>query len=320
MIKTVARILGTLALLGLGGCYNTLNVKNGGLVCGPNDQCPDGFTCVKDGPSGQPGHCWKEGTGPDASSGTADATAPKPDAVNPLACTVANATPPFGPFSTCSPQDRVIGNSTCDPVCQAGCPCDRRCVLDPDTYASFLCEDTAQAPTSFIPVQGTCDSPNAASCVPGSVCIADDVCPWLCFKTCRKDVDCPKDSRCSVLTLVDKNNQALQDLNLCAPPIDNCNPTGSATCSAARAGFACFFLAGLTGVATTDATICDCQTTHDKSLGAECQTKPDDCQAGTVCVDGTCRQICDRRSSAAACTSGGSCNPIYGSTVYGYCR
>jgi hypothetical protein len=322
MNKTIANVLGGLALLGLSGCYNTLSVANGGLVCGLDDQCPDGFRCLKDGAAGQPGHCWKNGTGPDAGGGATDGLPPKSDVANPLACTVASAVPPFGPFATCSPQERAIGSSTCDPVCQAGCPCDRRCVLDEATYASFYCEDTAQAPSSFVPVQGACNSPNAASCAPGSVCISDDVCPWLCYKTCRKDVDCPKDSRCSLLTLIDQNRQPLQDLFLCTPPIDNCNPSGSASCSTARPEFACVFLAGLTGLENTDATVCDCRTFHDKKLGAACQMKPDDCQPGAVCVDGNCRQICDKRSSGggSACPTGSGCTAIHGSTVYGYCR
>jgi hypothetical protein len=306
MTKTMGIWLGVFAALSLGGCYSNTNIKNGGLVCGPNDACPDGFKCVKDGQAGQPGHCWRNGIGPDAAGS------------NPLACTLASATPPFGPFATCS-SDQPIANSTCDPVCQAGCPCDRRCVVNGDTYASFLCEESAPAPSTFVPVQGTCTDALAASCAPGSVCIADDVCPWLCFRTCRKDIDCPANSRCSKVTLLDKTSQPVPNVFLCTPPTDGCNPTGAANCSTARADFSCVFLAGLTGVANTDATVCDCRTTHDKVVGGSCSMILDDCQPGAVCVDSICRQICDRQASGSACPSGGGCNPIYGSTRYGSC-
>jgi hypothetical protein len=310
MTKTMGIALGLFALLSLQGCYNTLNVKNGGLECGPNDSCPDGFACRKDIPNaGELGHCWKDGTGPaDAGSGNADTTPSKTDTANPGAC----------PFAGCNSL-QPTASSTCDPVCQSECPCGRRCVLDISTYASFLCEATAPS-TVLSPVLGPCDGTSTLDCAAGSVCIADDICPWLCFKTCRQDKDCPANSRCSVLTTLDKNGQPVSNVFLCTPPTEGCNPTGSASCSAARTDFNCVFLAGLTGVATSDSTVCDCRTLHNKKPGAVCSMLPDDCQPGAVCVDGTCRQICDKNASGSACPSGGGCNTIYGSARYGYCR
>ena len=283
---------------------------------------PTGFAVCRTHPAGK--HCWRNGTGPDAAGGTGgspdtlggkqDGAVIKSDAANPSVCPA-----PFGPFPGCQ-AGAAIGVSTCDPVCQSGCACDRRCVLNTDTYASFLCEATALAPTSFIAVQGTCNGASSANCAPGSVCISDDVCPWTCFKTCRKDVDCPTNSRCSAVTLYDKNTQPVPNVFLCTPPTEGCNPSGAASCTTARTGFNCVFLAGLTGVANTDSTLCDCKTLHTEAVGASCTTVPDNCQPGAVCVDGTCRQICDKRASGSACPSGGGCNTIYGSTSYGYCR
>jgi len=298
MTRTIESAMGLVALFSLAGCYNTLNVTNGGLVCGPDDACPDGFVCLQDAPAGK--HCFRKGTGPDA-------------AVSTVTCPA-----PFGPFSTCSPEV-AIGASTCDPVCQSHCPCDRRCVVNSSTYASFECEGTAVPPSTFIPVQGTCSGTNSVNCTPGSVCIADDVCPWSCFKTCRKDVDCPTNSRCSAMTLLDKTSQPVDNVFLCTPPTEVCNPTGAAGCATARSNFNCVFLAGLTGVANTDATLCDCKTLHYQAVGTSCTKLPDNCQAGAVCVDGICRQVCDRRASGSACPSGG-CTAIYGSDAYGYCR
>ncbi len=292
MSKNTGIMVGLLVGLGLPACYNTNNVTNGGLACGPSGACPDGFQCTA-------GRCWRKGTNPDAGS---------------RVCAV--GTGKFGPFATCS-SDQPIANSTCDPVCQAGCPCERRCTIEPATLASFHCESAP--PPSMVPVQGTCTN-NANSCEPGSICISDNVCPWQCLRMCRTDIDCPSDSRCSEIGPFDITGTPVPHVWLCTPPAEGCNPTGAAECTTSRAGFKCVFLAGLTGVANTDLTVCDCATMHNKKLGASCSTvPPDDCQPGSVCVDGFCRQICDQKASGSACPSGG-CNPIYNSTRYGYCR
>ena len=183
MTKMFDSAIGLAGLCLFVGCYTTNNIKNGGLLCGPNDACPDGFRCLQDAPAGK--HCWRNGTGPDAAGGTGgssdtvggkqDGAVIKSDAANPSVCPA-----PFGPFPGCQ-AGAAIGVSTCDPVCQSGCACDRRCVLNTDTYASFFCEATAAAPTTFIAVQGICNGASSANCAPGSVCISDDVCPWTCF-------------------------------------------------------------------------------------------------------------------------------------------
>ena len=300
MTKDAVIAFALLAGLALAACYNTANVVNGGLACGPNDACPDGFQCVKDGLAGQPGHCWRHGTGPDAG--------------NQVCAVGVNG---FGPFATCSGQ-QPIPSSTCDPICQAGCPCDRRCTIEPTTLASFQCE-TAPPPSTFVEVQDTCTN-NANSCEPGSICISDDICPWQCFRMCRKDVDCPAGSSCSAIGPVDIRGAAVPNVWLCTPPAESCNPTGAAECAKPRAGFKCVFLAGLTGVNNTESTVCDCASLHDKRPGGSCSTQPpDDCQPGNVCVDGTCRQVCDL-TVASSCSTGTRCNAIYGSTRYGYCR
>jgi hypothetical protein len=299
MTKTIGTAAGFLSAILFAACYNTNNVVNGGLQCGPASACPDGFVCKADG------HCWKTGSGPDSGVPVGSA------------CTLANAKPPLGPFAACGP-NKLVATSTCDPVCQEGCPCDRRCVIETTTYGSFVCESSAP-PSTFVPPLGTCDGNNFGACAPGSQCIGDDFCPNLCYKTCTKDSDCPTNSRCSVITMLDVNRRPLPDVYLCTPPVEGCNPMGSAACATARANFSCVFLAGLTGVGNTDATVCDCSTLHDKKVGGDCSTLPDDCVPGAVCVDGKCRQVCDRKV-ATACSGGASCSAVYGSTVYGYCH
>jgi hypothetical protein len=320
MIKTLECALGLSALLALAGCYNTNNVKNGGLVCDTGGTCPAGFACVKDGLPGSSGHCWQNGIVVDVGNTTPDAGVPKPDAAPVQACAVGGAPAPYGPFATCS-TNAPIPNSTCDPVCQGGCPCNHRCVLDDTTNNSFICEPSAPVGgTAFVQPLGACNGANVSLCAPGSVCINDNVCQNLCYKTCRTDQDCGASSRCTKSTIVDAANQPVQNLLFCSPPIETCNPVGTASCGAARANFNCVFLAGLTGVANTDSTVCDCSTMHTTAVGQACSSAPDDCVPGSACVNGFCRSVCSLKASGSACPSGGGCTALYGSVNYGYCR
>jgi hypothetical protein len=263
------------------GCYNTSSVKNGGLVCGAGDTCPDGYTCQTDG------HCWKE-------SGLCQ--------------------PPLGPVTGC--QEDIPANSECDPVCQTGCGCNR-CVYAAKT-SDFVCETSTPPTTSFIPPLGNCSAPNTNKCAPGSICIEDDVCPSVCYKTCRADADCPTNTHCTQAGLTTADGTPLfSGLFLCSPPAEACNPSGAATCGVPpKPGFGCVFLAGLTGVSDTAATVCDCATLHNVAVGQACVAVPDNCQPGSVCVSGQCHTVCDRLGSG--CTKG-ICAPIFGSKQYGYC-
>ncbi len=310
MTKMIVRVLGLSALLAMAGCYKTDDVKNGGLVCGTGGTCPSGFTCRNDGQVGAAGHCWRNGTPADA--GTNDA---EPGSI----CAVAPASG-LGPFTNCS-ASQPIPNSTCDPICQAGCPCNHRCVLDDQTNTSFICEATeVPANTTFVQPVGACNSPATSLCAPGSVCIYDDLCQNICYKTCRNDLDCDSNSRCTASTIVDAANQAVKNLFFCSPPIESCNPTGSALCAKAQSNFNCVFLAGLTGVGNTDSTVCDCSSLHYVAVGQSCTTSPDDCAPGSVCVNGACHTVCSLKAASSACPNGGGCSAVYGSQNYGYCR
>jgi hypothetical protein len=317
-MSNTGKAFGILAGLCLAGCYNTKNVASGGLLCGADDACPAGFSCLD-------GHCWRNGTGPDAGTGRRDTQGGAPDTLPPktdtgappLACTTPVA--PFGPFPSCTSPVPLPGvGSTCDPVCQSGCACDRRCVVESTTLGGFVCEGSAQAPSTFISVLGDCSDPRSASCLPGSICVGDDFCPNLCYRTCRRDADCPKGSLCSLNTLLDINYQPVDGVALCTPPTEACNPIGPAPCLTPRDKFNCVFQAGLTGV-STDATTCDCGTLHNKKLGAACSMTPDDCLPGLVCVEKTCRTICDVQTMAS-CSGLSRCTAVFGSTKYGYCK
>jgi hypothetical protein len=276
---TLAPVLAVLA------CYNTSSVENGGLVCGNGSTCPDGFTCHADN------RCWKTGGG-------------------------AVCAAPFGPFAGCS-EGGTTANSTCDPVCQANCQCGHRCVLTSDA-SRFVCEATTSV-TSFVAPLGTCGTPNEDRCAPGSVCIGDDVCPNLCYKTCRADQDCPASAYCTKTAVNPVGGSALDGVNLCSPPSESCNPTGTAACGTPKSGFNCVLVAGLMATHTTDATVCDCATLHSEKIGAACVDAPDNCQPGAVCMAGTCRALCGLSGAAPACSSGARCTPVFGSSRYGYC-
>lgn len=313
MTKTIGFAVGLLSLLLLGGCFNTNGIKNGGLECNSGAvACPDGFLCKS-------GRCWKNGTGPDAGGPAAD-TPPRGADAAVAACTP--STPPYGPFATCS---TIAPNlTTCDPVCQSGCDCGKRCVFDTQTGNSFTCEATSE-PSGFVFVDpvAQCDPPNNNACAPGAVCLGDDVCGNLCYKTCRTAADCGTNSRCTRDLVLDINSQpVVPNVFLCSPPIELCNPTGTASCVNARAGFNCVFIAGLTGVQLTDATTCDCATLHNVPIAGKCTIIPDNCQPGAACVDGVCRRICSLKGTGSACpstTGGVGCTSLYQSTQYGYC-
>jgi hypothetical protein len=283
MTKTLQFVLGFVAVGAIAACYNTSSVTNGSLVCSSDKKCPDSFACQSDG------YCWKNGTAPGS----------------------------CGPFATCSASENPAG-SECDPVCQSGCKCGQRCDLDPsNSKFGFVCKDTSTQ-ASLVQPLGTCSESAGTLCAPGSICMADAVCPNLCYETCRADQDCSPNTFCTQTVISSDKGAIIDGVYLCSPPTEVCNPAGLAACGTPRSGFKCVFLAGLTGDQSTDAVVCDCATLHTKKLGEACMTTPDDCQPGLVCIDKTCHTVCNRAASAAACPKG-VCTPIYGSTRHGYC-
>jgi hypothetical protein len=316
MRKPNAITLG-LAAIALADCYNTNGLTNGGLVCSADGSCPTGYTCQIDQGIGSAGHCWKNGTYR-ADAGNQDVSSPISDA-SPAACMA--ATPPFGPLAGCESQ--AVPNSTCDPVCQSGCPCYHRCVINEQTNTTFQCEETAQSATAaFVAPMHSCAA-DTSRCAPGSVCVADDTCGHLCYRTCRVNQDCGSSSRCTASSIVDSNNQPVKNVYFCSPPIETCSPVGAATCNSGISGFKCVFLSGLTTGNTDAATVCDCSSQHTKAVGQKCTSLPDDCQAGSVCVGtgqtATCHSVCSLLAPGG-CPGTSACTPIYGSTTYGYCR
>jgi hypothetical protein len=290
----------------MAGCYNTKGIVSGGLVCGTNRSCPDGFYC--DTTIDLRGLCYKNGEGP---SSTTD----------PGSTGCSSGTLPYGPFSGC--QTKTPANSTCDPVCQSGCPCNHRCITNAKA-SSYFCETTVQSET-FAKHMDRCNLKNGNSnCTPGAICLEDSLCNNLCYRTCRQDADCPTSTRCTKAAIISPETTAGSTVtpvvNICSPLIETCNPIGNTpSCSGSRnAGITCVLLAKLTGTAGDNETVCDCKSTHDKPIGTTCSTEPDDCVPGAVCVAGTCRQLCVL-GAGASCTNKQCVSPVYGSKRYGWC-
>lgn len=289
----------------LAGCYNTNGIVSGGLVCGTDRSCPDGFYC--DTTIDLRGLCYKNGMGPTSKTdaGTGCSTGALP----------------YGPFLGC--QAKAPANSTCDPVCQSGCPCNHRCVTNAKA-SSYFCESTVQT-EAFAKHMDRCNFKTAASnCTPGAICLEDTLCGNLCYRTCRVDADCPTSTRCTKAAIVGSESLTSSAekpvVNICSPPIETCNPIGnSPSCSGSRnAGIACVLLAKLTGAPGDNETVCDCKSAHDKAIGTACSTELDDCAPGAVCVSGICRQLC-LLGAGASCPNKQCVTPVYGSKRYGSC-
>jgi len=304
------------ALFLLAGCFNTKGVQSGGLICGDKGSCPDGFVCDNTLDPRGPGRCYSPADL--ASLGNKDA------GVEPAgACQ--SPTLPFGRFAGCK-EALPSESSTCDPVCQSQCPCGRRCVTDKNTQ-SYFCETTAPS-QPFAKHMERCDGKSPAStCTPGAFCLQDgspnnSVCGYTCYTSCRVDADCPAQSRCTVNSILpaDVNVTMSSSVKICSPPREACNPIGNnPTCLGSRStGFACILMASVAPGAGSDDSMCDCKATYTLPIGSSCKGSAESCVPGSVCVDGTCRQLC-LLGAGGTCASRECKNPVFGSTRYGWC-
>ena len=293
----------SLALLGAAGfivasCYNP-HIDDGALRCSAASECPSGFDC-----HASDGHCYRSGGGATGGSGGGEM------------CTVAQGA--YGPFPGCTPEI----DQTCDPVCQAGCPCGERCKAE---KGGLVCQNESP------PFQGLADPCDASddSCRPGLVCLIEDAdeprhaaCGAHCYQHCRVDGDCQKVSpisKCGIGVTFPGSNLKLQ---ACTQGPESCKPWGDALCAKTAerpAGtFACYVL-----TSAPDQTICECAGLVP--AGQPCMFEHD-CVAGYDCVEGAlqdrrCRRMCAMGGNAEArCPLPQTCSSFAGSTKYGYCR
>lgn len=317
-MKLRAPILVMLTLVGGVACYNP-TIGEGDFLCGPAGECPQNWTCGADQ------RCHRLAV---PSDGAPSDTAPPVDRTAPVDL-VPDAGPPpppppppvdaggcNRPGISCSAG--APSNRPCDLVCQTGCPCNARCLLD---RSAFVCQPIPQQPLDFF---AECN-PGNDLCRAGAICAVEqrpDVCRAHCYRACRVDADCGMLSRCSD-QLLDGAGQPLT--RICGPRIETCNPVGARPeCSNSGAGsrpfpsFGCY----LVDASIDEATTCDCAGTFD--LGAPC-VRRHQCRPGLECLPPlgaqgplTCRQLCNLNGQGPPCAAG-VCLPIGNGARYGAC-
>jgi hypothetical protein len=292
------------ALCLLGACYNP-QIADGTLKCSALSECPSGFKC-----NPADGHCYQHGGGPSDSVDSGGGTEAG-------VCTAAPGL--YGPFAGCNAQIQ----KTCDPVCQAGCGCNERCMADKGV---LLCK-AVSAP--FKGLTDQCDS-DADTCRPGLICLVEDAedparaaCGAHCYRHCRNDNDCQSISPYSKCSIEVAFQNSTFTAKTCTQAPEACSPWGAARC--ARPGerplptFACYVL----GTAP-DQTTCECA--GQVMAGAKCIYEHD-CVAGYECVADSGMHVCKKVCALGAttvltggCPVGATCTPFSGSTKWGYCK
>jgi hypothetical protein len=307
MSKMALRLWLVTAVL-LASCYDP-HIKDGGLRCSAESQCPDGFNC-------NAGVCLKTGTippigGMGGTSGTGGTGGGTGGAGG--MCTTPSGQ--YGPFPGCMPP---AGATTCDPVCQSGCACNERCKLE---AGLAVCR---QAGPVFLQQYDSC-VPSDDNCRPGTICLQESMdhpaCGNHCYRHCRDNGDCPNGTKCSVEV---NFGNASSPNKVCSPPIDGCNPFGQARCvknDRPYPTFGCYLLSSN----FPDVAVCDCA--GSVKTGDPC-TFEHECEPGSECVSaGTriCRRVCKVGVTTGGPAVGGCplnmiCTPFPKGLTFGYCH
>jgi hypothetical protein len=300
-----------LAALGLAGvgCFNP-TYSNGGFKCSSvyEKECPSGFKCVN-------GLCWKGGVALNDGGGVSETKPEAPidtPADKPTDAPVdkgAEAPCTIKPVMSCTP-----AAGKCDPQCQTGCDaCHQKCSVN--TSGALTCNVPSGAGNGQ---EGDgCEQVLAGSeqqtddCAPGLVCV-DRSCKFECAKLCRKDEDCPG-STCS--------RDYATGFKVCDVKAVDCNPVkvlpGGTRCPGLAQG--CYLSSTV-----TDRTVCDCPF-NAVGEGKVCKFSRD-CLPGMACLDVTgttdfrCRIVCSLTGATSGCMGTQMCQPVNGSTKFGYCR
>lgn len=251
------------------GCYQP-HVTAGGLKCGPAAKpCPDGFTCVNDLCQSQDGAGGRSGAG-GAGGG--------PVCANPV-----------GPL--CAPGDAP---GICDPVCQIGCPCGQRCLVQ----ASGLACATAGGQK----VQGQVCQPGTEECGPGLACVQETCGANLgrCRRMCRDATVCQGGAACTRAVLL--ANQMPSGQHACDLGDEPCDPYAATGCP--DPALHCY-------VTGPNQTSCDCPSPAGPpaSEGEACSAY-NDCAAGLACIQAggssRCMRLCQSITDCVTCTPFGS--------------
>jgi hypothetical protein len=288
------------------GCYNP-KIKQGGFLCGPDagyvQDCPEGFHCD------QATFTCKRGAAVDAAVEAKTET--KPEVAPEVAMDIRNEQPEvcLMPVAGCTAE----AGKKCDPLCQTGCGCHEKCSVN--TAGALTC-NVPSGPTirhvgeSCDPVVSQGPASQTDDCEPGLACL-EQSCGRRCGRFCRSDNDCP-------------NSACTRDIpggfKVCDVAFSNCNPVKSAGPSGCPGtSLGCYLSSTV-----TDRTFCDCSF-NSVPVNGPC-TVSRDCFGGLACVDATgsldfhCLQVCSLTAPGSGCIGGGTCRPLNGSKMYGYCN
>ena len=270
------------SLLASANCFRPQNLS-GRYRCGDGGACPDGLQCDPSsnlcvgsigGAGGKGGEGGKGGMG--GRDAGVDMPVDRP-------CT--------GAIASCQPSDAGL----CDPVCNTGCSCLKKCSVNGNGELTCNVPTTTHSPKLL----EACD-PTAVSlaqtddCAPGQVCIAPrgDGCSARCYQFCRTNTDCTNGASCSI--------DAGAGYSLCDVPPAQCDPVLNAAATPQFSHCSGNTFIGCYLSSSTQDTICDCQDSPPpQSTGGILQpcTRSRDCFAGLVCYDATgrgkvCRKVC----------------------------
>ncbi|HEX2658512.1 MAG TPA: hypothetical protein VHU40_09575 [Polyangia bacterium] len=251
------------------GCYQP-HVTPGGLKCGPSSKpCPDGFTCVNDvcaagsGAGGSPG------------AGGAGGAPSCANAVAPLCASGADAP------------------ASCDPVCQTGCPCGQRCLVQ---AAGLGC-----ATASGQKAQGQVCLPGSDECGPGLACVQESCGANLgrCRRMCRDATVCSDGAACTHPVLM--ANQMPSGQRACDLGDEPCDPYAATGCP--DPALHCY----VTGPTRTS---CDCPSGVGATEGQNCSAY-NDCAVGLACIqtggaESRCVRLCQSITDCLSCVTLGS--------------
>ncbi|HEY0711015.1 MAG TPA: hypothetical protein VGG33_29700 [Polyangia bacterium] len=284
----------------VGSCYNPV-IGEGDFLCGPGDSCPVGWRCDQ-----ADKRCRR------ALTTDAAATADRPPVSQP-------DTAPMMCMRGLTCSAGATAGAVCDPVCQSGCSCDKKCSF---TGAQVACVTT---PPGAKQAYEECN-PGNDNCAPGLLCTAENetACGAHCYRACRVDADCGPNARCTDALGDATGTRVLS--KICSPRIENCNPVGlQAACMNAGPGnrplptFGCYML----DHTVDEATVCRCAGTLD--AGVACSARGS-CKPGLECLAGfgadaatRCRRLCSLTGVGVACQLGNTCRPIGPSTRVGAC-
>jgi hypothetical protein len=258
-------------MLAAAGCYKP-NLRDPPFVCAEaGKRCPDGFTCD---PTDNLCHRGASQSG----DGSSMCTEP----------TVARLC-----------DDQPASGQMCNPACQIGCDCGRRCNVGSNgqTFCTTVGTKT---------VGQLCAVAND-DCAPGLICL-QEACGNLlgrCYRHCDSDAQCGTQF-CQFPI------PGTSVFRACDQPAQSCNPVENTGCPSPALN--CY-------LTSANETRCDCPSGLNHALGDTCQFY-NDCMPGLICISNVgglagphCHTACD---TAAPVCPGNTCIATMGSK-YSYC-